>query len=88
MLLYYINFERRRTALGRYYVICSQTDVVVSAPVLYDDDDDDDDGQQQKQYSVVSESLGVLSVEKSNACIREFCTRNLFYLQVYIYIFI
>lgn len=40
-------------------------------------DDDDYDGQHH------SKSLGVLSVEKSNVCIREFCTRNLFYLHVF-----
>lgn len=39
----------------------------------------------RRWWWAVSESLGVLSVEKSNACIRESCAQNLFYLHVFFF---
>lgn len=41
--------------------------------------------RRRRWWWAVSESLGVLSVEKSNACIRESCARNLFYLHVFFF---
>jgi len=83
IIWHYINFERSRTprsvvimlfvlrqTLSRLHQSYMTTTTMMG----------------NRDGSFVSESLGVLSVEKSNACIREFCTRNLFYLHVCVYI--